>query len=177
MMRPLNPCRSAGTLACEMLKRMSVSRNSGYPSDAACTTPVWEQWWKIAKRCSIKSQFSLVSPWLWTFFTQMFCITLCVFLKKTFFFFCRYFGGIHVRYHYKWVKRLLKCHFWSFPPFIKAAILLSNPNVNASPLEGSLADGEQLHNGSEKLLTSVVCGEAFPVCNGKRSWHSSCWSE
>lgn len=75
--------------------------------------------------------------WLWTFFAQMFCITLCVFQKTRLFFFCRYFGGINVRYHYKWVKRLLKCHFWSFLPFIKAAILVCYPNINMSPPQGS----------------------------------------
>lgn len=68
----------------------------------------------------------------------MFCITLYVFLKnRLFFFFCRYFGGINGRYHYKWVNRLLKCNFWSFSPFIKAAILLCNLNINASSPEGS----------------------------------------
>lgn len=69
----------------------------------------------------------------------MFCTTHCVFLKSRLFFFSflRYFGRISIRYHYKWVKRLLKCHFWSFPPFIKAAILLCNLNINASPPEGS----------------------------------------
>lgn len=108
------------------------------------------------------------------FYSNVLHHSLCVLKKQTFCLFCSYFSGINVKYHDRWVKCLLKCLFWSFPPFIKAALFLCNLNINASPPEGSPGNGMQLQNGSKKLLTSVVCSEAFPVCNGKGSWHSSC---
>lgn len=145
---------------------MSIRRSMYHSCFGASTKASWKMFYKVPVLAC--------QSWFWTIFTQMFCITLCVFLKKqTFCLFCSYFSGINVKYHDWWGKCLLKCHFWSFPPFIKA-LFLCNLNINASPPEGSPGNGMQLQNGSKKLLTSVVCGEAFPVCNGKGSWHSSC---
>lgn len=56
--------------------------------------------------------------------------------------------------------------FYSLPlRYVGAAAL----DVKASPPEGAARalNGELLHKGRETLLTSVVCSEAFPVCNGK----------
>lgn len=137
-MRLLNPCLWAGTPSrlwdveknvCQQKLWISIRRSMNHSFLGAVMKDGLEVFYKVPVLA--------FQSWLWTFFAQMFCITLCVFQKTTLFFFCRYFGGINVRYHYKWVKRLLKCHFWSFLPFIKAAILLCYPNINMSPLQGS----------------------------------------